>query len=727
MKQPVPRFALFIFFFASGFCGLLYQVVWLRLAYAHFGVITPVLSVVVSVFMLGLWLGTWAGGRWAEALSRASGISALGLYAGVEALVGLGAFAVPALFNAAEHALLAAGESDSAGYLARSAGAIAVILLPWCTAMGATYPLMLAHLRQDGVKDENGFSFLYLANVLGAIVGVALTALVLVEWLGLRATLRVAAGLNFAVALAAWGLALRRGGLREFPDRAARKAGPALQARRAEPPLSARDLSVLFGTGFVAMGMEVVWTRAFTPVVGTQVYSFAGILFGYLAATSVGSWLYRRQLAAGNIQKDGRLIGLSFVAALLPLLAADPRLGLGVAGVLLSILPFCMLLGYLTPLLVDRLSRGAPDRAGRAYAVNILGSCLGPLVASYLLLPFLGVKGALVALTAPLLLLLPLTPRHLGPALAGVLALVGAGLWVWTYENPGVYRQQRFALRRDATATTVAYGRGFDMQLLVNGVGITKITPITKMMAHLPAAAHAERPQRGLVICLGMGTTFRSLSSWGMETTVVELVPGVRDLFRFFFINADEVRTRPGNRMVVDDGRRFLMRSSESFDVITLDPPPPISAAASSLLYSEDFYDLARRRMRPGAVLQQWVPLAPRETLLAVAYALRSRFRHVRMYRSIEGWGFHFLASDSPLADLDAAALAKRLPDSARRDLLEWTPERQAAELFQAVLAQRVDLDKLLEGWSRGITDDRPYNEYYLLRTLFPSLRDRLN
>jgi hypothetical protein len=58
---------LFGLFLASGFCGLLYQVVWLRLAFAAFGVITPVLSIVLSVFMLGLSLGSWAGGRWIDA------------------------------------------------------------------------------------------------------------------------------------------------------------------------------------------------------------------------------------------------------------------------------------------------------------------------------------------------------------------------------------------------------------------------------------------------------------------------------------------------------------------------------------------------------------------------------------------------------------------------------------------------------------------------------------
>ena len=53
----------FGFFFISGFCSLVYEVVWLRLSMAKFGVTTPMVSIVLSVFMAGLGLGSWAGGR----------------------------------------------------------------------------------------------------------------------------------------------------------------------------------------------------------------------------------------------------------------------------------------------------------------------------------------------------------------------------------------------------------------------------------------------------------------------------------------------------------------------------------------------------------------------------------------------------------------------------------------------------------------------------------------
>ena len=68
---------LFLLFFVSGFCGLLYQIIWLRIAFASFGVISPILSIVISVFMLGLSLGSWIGGKWISYLKNKTNLSAI--------------------------------------------------------------------------------------------------------------------------------------------------------------------------------------------------------------------------------------------------------------------------------------------------------------------------------------------------------------------------------------------------------------------------------------------------------------------------------------------------------------------------------------------------------------------------------------------------------------------------------------------------------------------------
>lgn len=97
---------LFGLFFISGFCSLVYQVVWLRLAYSAFGIITPVMSLVISVFMLGLAIGSWLGGRWISKLTQKTGMSAIFFYALAEFFIGVGAFAVPELFSYSQKILL---------------------------------------------------------------------------------------------------------------------------------------------------------------------------------------------------------------------------------------------------------------------------------------------------------------------------------------------------------------------------------------------------------------------------------------------------------------------------------------------------------------------------------------------------------------------------------------------------------------------------------------------
>ncbi len=399
------RCLLFILFFLSGFSGLVYQVVWVRLAFASFGIIIQVLSVVVSVFMLGLSLGAWAGGRSINTLVRKTGLSAIWFYVGSELMIGIGAFAVPALFVTGQKLLLSAGEIDSAGYLFLSALALALSIMPWCFFMGATFPSMMAFVRERDSRNAESFSFLYLANVLGAMVGTVFSAVVLVELLGLRHTLWVAAASNFSVAIIASLFALLQAHPHAFSTGATENFTSVRQMQPGECGSNHFVLSLLFLTGFTSLGMEVIWTRAFTVVLGTQVYSFGLVLFAYLGATFFGSSLYRRSLRRSSVRSVGFLLSVISMAAFLPIVMNDLRLFItgseGMAGwsraaVLLSICPFCAALGYLTPKLVDDYALGDPSEAGRAYAMNVFGCILGPLVASYLLLPWVGERLGLI-------------------------------------------------------------------------------------------------------------------------------------------------------------------------------------------------------------------------------------------------------------------------------------------------------------------------------------------
>ena len=152
--------------------------------------------------------------------------------------------------------------------------------------------------------------------------------------------------------------------------------------------------------------------------------------------------------------------------------------------------------------------------------------------------------------------------------------------------------------------------------------------------------------------------------------------------------------------------------------MITVDPPPPVEAAGSSLLYSREFYALAARRLRPGGVLQQWLPGGDGLVYASFTRAIGQSFPHVRAFRGLGGFGLHYLASDRRLPPLTAAELAARLPPAASADLLEWGPATSAAGQFSMVLEQEVAVSHFLQlaPGAPALTDDHPVNEYYWLR-----------
>lgn len=732
---------LFCLFLISGLCALLYQIVWIRLAFASFGITTPVLSVVISVFMLGLAIGTRVGGRYIERLAHRTKCSAILFYAAAEFLIGVGGFVVPMLFTAGQALLLPAGDFESFQYLAFSAIILGASILPWSICMGATIPFMMAFIKEFDSSDTRSFGYLYLANTVGAMCGTAATALFLIELLGFRRTLLLAACCNFGIAI--MGFVLNFLYPRQKIGGAAGDPGttPAVPANALPASSVTHPAFFLFMTGFISMAMEVVWIRTFTPVMTTTIYSFASILTIYLLATWIGSWYYLRHARTQRTFSVPALIAMLSCSGFLPVALSDVRLGrfelLRVLAILASIFPLCAVLGYLTPKLIDGYSRGNPNAAGKIYAVNIIGCILGPLCAAYIFLPAIGTRFSLVLLMMPFVAYFVLNFRKVlvenrrYALLTGFLtaSLLICSLSVFlSYEDTVFYRHG--VVRRDYVATVVSCGEGMKKRLLVDGHGMTGLTTITKCMAHFPLAIRERKPESVLVICFGMGTTFRSALSWDARTIAVELVPSVRDAFGFYFDDAEEILKRPNAQVVIDDGRRFIKRTKERFDLITIDPPPPVTAAGSSLLYSEDFYLLVKDRLKEDGILQQWSPEGDEMIVRAIAKAISAVFPYVRMYRSVENIGYHFFASPQPFEMPCAEDFAARLPVKSAADLVEWTPGKSPRELYQIMLQQEIPRAQLLApDVTYSITDDRPFNEYYLMRHLwykFTGRRDPL-
>ena len=309
----------FVFFFFSGFCSILYELVWLRLAMAEFGVTTALVSMVLSVFMGGLGAGSWIAGALVRRYGGRIRFHPLRLYAFSELLIAVSAVAVPLQLVWGNHLLGRMADRvpiSSGTYYLVSGAWLALTLVPWCACMGATIPLAMFAIRSNSSYDSRrSFSFLYLANVLGAVAG-AIIPLFLIELYGFRGTLRVGAVLNTVIFAAAFGLTL-----------ISREASPAAASLTTERPSTRVESStiillLLFTTGLTTMGMEVIWIRLYTAYIGPMVYAFATILAAYLAATFLGSRVYR--IWSRRHDREDPLIWVS-LALLQPAAAVDRR------------------------------------------------------------------------------------------------------------------------------------------------------------------------------------------------------------------------------------------------------------------------------------------------------------------------------------------------------------------------------------------------------------------
>jgi spermidine synthase len=708
----------FFFFFVSGFCGILYEIVWLRLSMAQFGVTSALVAIVLSMFMAGLGVGSWGSGRLMRRYGDRAGTLGLRLYALAELLIGISALLVPLQLQTGRALLEHAGLPSSGNYYLASGVWIALTLIPWCACMGATIPLAMEAIKNSFEGESSGsFSYLYLANVVGATAG-AIVPLLLIELYGFRGTLRIGAVLNGLLAATAFALSMRVavGGKTQSSQT------DAAPERSRSQEDSWRPLALLFAGGLTSMGLEVVWIRQFTPYLGTMVYAFAAILALYLMSTLIGSKIYRSWNKKHTSEPELIWLGLGF-CAILASAAGDPHFRLFTAlRPIIGIAPFSMVLGFVTPMLVDRWSGGDPDRAGKAYATNVAGCILGPLLSGFLLLPFASERLVICIFALPWLAVglnpqwLSAAPRKRQQSWVGYALVLLALQLAWVSKDYATQFPNREVLR-DSTATVVATSNETRKLLLVNGVGITSLTPMTKLMAHLPMASLNHAPRNALTICFGMGTSFRSLLSWGVPTTAVELVPSVPRVFGFYHADGPRLLQSPLARIVIDDGRRYLERSSEQFDVIVIDPPPPIEAAGSSMLYSKEFYTILRPRLRPDGILEQWLPEGDSVVRSAVARALAESFPYVRVFQYSPTWGFQFLASSQPIPSRTVDELVERMPQSAVRDIMEWpfapTPQQ---ELNYAVQKETSMSSIVTDPKTPAMRDDHPVNEYVILR-----------
>ncbi len=666
-------------FFFSGFTCLIYQVVWQRLLTVNYGVGAVSITLVVSVYMFGLGLGSLLGGWLAD---RSSDPCAL--YSMLEAGLGVaGVVSFPLI--------LALGRLTADKPPAVSVICLFAFLCLPTLLMGISLPLLTAIFTRLTGDLLHSVSRLYFINTLGAASGALLTGYLLISLLGLDGCIYLAAAVDLVAAVAI------------LPAR--RSVQRAAAADRVEVPVPTQDCSLrraayalVFVTGFIAIGYEIVWYRIIGVIVKDSPYAFSSILAVYLLGVALGSLAIRTYLVRrpGTLRRAvffraqfliGLIVLLTFTAyyylarhtagqGLTHLsfsMELHPSLALLTRGrgwpsvenaylfldVFLWPLAFMFvptaLMGASFPLIASlALSRRGSEGSavGTTYFFQVLGNVLGGLITGFVLLPSIGSEMTVLAFGS-VGLLFGLAPLGVGGRrvhgvyrlactvilVAGAAAVFpGRGaLYAAMHTPPFASGTVRFEEGTDSVVFT--YEDRGRLVNFINGQGHGYRPGPLFLAEAIEGLTYARSPRKVLVIGFGAGSSTEAalIPNEVDKVTVVELCGSlITNLRKFPAIRNILDDRRVG--LVIDDGRRFLLRAPDQFDVILMDPLRTTTAYSNNL-HSRQFFALAAKHLTPGGILM----VGGVEDSLVIPRTLLQEFPYVRTYLS------YSLASKTPL------------------------------------------------------------------------------
>jgi len=650
------RSTLCVLFFLSGFPALIYQLVWQRSLFRIFGVNIESVTVVVTAFMLGLGLGSLAGG-W---LSKQRRLPLLPLLATIELLTGIFGIFSLSIFDAIGDVAL------GLPLPATAAVALMLILVP-TLLMGATLPVLVGHLVRQSGNVGSSVGLLYYVNTLGAGAACLISAVVLFPMLGMQDSVFVAVAMNAAVAVGALIAHARKFGAPDAESTAPVEASPRAAALRFRPVLL-----LAFAGGAIALSYEIFFFRVVSYASGSGASAFATTLGAFLVGLASGSrqaseWCGEsmehgaRQLLAGMLKAN--LVGLLF----LPVLAHAPLPGgLLLGACLMMVYLLARYWGALLPCLAHFGVTGdshAGMRTALLYLANIAGSACGSILTGFLLMEYLNLMATAVVLViagagSSLLLAvwLPL-PRPVwqrqaaGAAVLGAIALVALPTLAsgvlermqWKGEPvPGgsfarVIENRSGIITVDKEGTV--YGGGmydgrFNIDLMHDSNGIVR--PYALSLFH-------HHPHDVLMIGLSSGSWAQVIANNPQvrSLTIVEINPGYRQLIA----GEPEVASllsNPKVSIVTDDGRRWLrLNPDRRFDAIVSNTTWHFRSNATNLL-SAEFLTLAGHHLKSdGIIFYNTTDSARVQRTGCLAFPYGARFtNHMVLSRAPLAWDF---------------------------------------------------------------------------------------
>ena len=705
-------------FFLSGATSLLYEVVWFKKLHLVFGVSIFAIGAVVAAFMLGLAIGS----RWA-ASNRWIRRDPLIAYAWMEIGIALFALLFPMLVRYSEMSYLFLFRFLPNHFIIQSIVRFLcsfVILLPATFMMGVTLPALSQVVVDDPERMAGKVGWLYGINTLGGVAGIILTGFYTLEHFGIQGSIYLGLIGNLSIGICALGLTRHRSYRNWKQNNEKKEKDTTIKGvKETRTPLFTFAAITVMVTGLISMTSEIVWTRSLVFYIHNSTYAFSSVLVIYLFGIAIGAILGALLVRYSKNPLHLLIITLALICMVtllsitiyrnLPLVvkfvlgssrvlsntySATPDTPLGVVENWLTVLMVILvqvfavlflptvLFGFIFPIALRLVRQGRDTTAGvvgKLYAANTIGSVVGTILGTFVLVTVFGTSRSLLLLAwfpVPLIIfsickeIAGIKRKIMLLSIFFIVMIVGS-----IFSAPKDFYREMFEKRfgnvvwfSEGISETVAVCEptvGIKWINFSDGRGASGSVSYKGgwLYAHVPILLHPN-PRSALVICFGTGNTLGAASRHQLERLdCVELSSEVVKASHLFKETNHDVANNKNVSIIIEDGRNYLLATDKLYDIIT-EEPPLIHTSGVINLYTKEFYELCSRRMTKNGIMAVWLATWElQETeLKMLVKAFVEVFPHTSLWDCIHTYEWLLIGSKERLK-IDLDVLKQRMSE----------------------------------------------------------------
>jgi len=656
VENKLRLYIFYIIFALSGFSGLIYESIWTHYLKLFLGHASYSQALVLIIFMGGMAIGAWIISKVNPRIKNP-----LFVYSIIEGTIGVFALFFHTIFTTSIDFLYNYFLTISSPFIIEMIkwGFSILIILPQSILLGMTFPLMTGGILRKYKNTGRIISTLYFSNSIGAVLGVLLSGLILIQLYGLNKTIQFAGFLNIIIMIFMIVLSLDKENINLLKDESIKNTS---------------DINFMFKlfliisalTGLSSFIYEISWIRMLSMVLGSTSYAFELMLSSFILGIALGGFWIRKRIdnfinpikSLGKVQIVMGLLGISTIVFYNLSFNVMRNIVHGTAKTeqgyfiynlfqwILSIfimLPTTFFAGMTLPLIIYiMLKKNNGEKSiGQVYSSNTIGSILGVLVAIFILLPVLGLKysiifGGMIDISLGFYLFLYNENWKILKLKKVFVIVIAIVLFISIFFSFDKFKMAsggfsghefynskttKIMFHEDGETATIdivkVVREKFNIFLVItNGkidAGISsnkELWESDEKTMYLLGLAPEMLNQNKSVAVIGMGSgvsTHMALSSSklkNIDTIEIEksVIEGIKKIKKYNYRAFDDKRSH----IYIEDAKTFFVKNKKKYNSIISEPSNPWISGISSL-FSEEYYRNIKKYLENNGILLQWV------------------------------------------------------------------------------------------------------------------------